>query len=113
MSVVCVISINAAVDSEISVDVTWFKESTLISNETERVLVSSLAGTKPSFTSALLINPLVDEDDASNFTCRASIHSDSIFVGQSNIGEGSIHIPVEQRSQLIIRLIFSYFLQWL
>ena len=103
LSVVCGISINAAVDSDIYVNVTWFNGSTLVSNERERVLVSSLAGTKPLFTSALLINPLIDVDNAANFTCQASIYSDSIFIEQSNIGEGSIHnIPVEQRSQLII-----------
>ena len=102
LSVVCGISINTAVDSDIFVNVTWFNGSILTSNETERVLVSSLAGTKPSFTSTLMIDPLIDVDNASNFTCRASVHSDSEFIEQSDIVEGSIHIPVQQRSQLII-----------
>ena len=68
-------------------------------NETERVSVFPLAGTKPSFTSALLIYPLIDVDNTSNFSCQASAHSDSEFIEQSNIGVGSIHIPVRQRSQ--------------
>ena len=91
-----------AVDSDISVEVMWFNGSTTISNETERVLVSPLVGTKPSFTSSLFIHPLIDSDNASNFICQASIHSDSIFIEQSNVGEGSIHIAVQQRSELII-----------
>ena len=100
LSVVCGISIDAAVDSDISVNVTWLNGSSFISNGTERVFISPHSGAKPSFTSTLFIHPLVDVDN-SNFTCRASIHSDSQFINQSNVGESSIQIPVEQRSQLI------------
>ena len=102
LSVICGISINTAVDSDIFVNISWFNGSILLSNETERVSVSSLAGAKPSFTSTLMIDPLIDIDNASDFICRASIDSDTIFIEQSNVGEGSIHIPVQQRSQLII-----------
>ena len=100
LSVICDVSINTAVDSDISVNVTWFNGSAPISIETERVSVLPLAGTKPSFSSDLLIHPLIDVDNTSNFSCQASIHSDSAFIEQSNVGEGSIHIPVQQRSQL-------------
>ncbi len=101
--VTCDISINAAVDSDISVNVSWFNGSALITNETERVSVFPLAGTKPFFISALLIHPLIDVDNTSNFICQASIHSDSDseFIEQSNLGEDSIHIPVQQRGELI------------
>ena len=102
LSVICDIYINTAVDSDISVNVTWFNGSVHISNETERVSVLPLDGTKPSFSSDLMIHPLIDVDNTSNFSCQASVHSDSAFIEQSNVGEGSIHIPVQQRSQLII-----------
>ena len=100
ISVICDVSINTAVNSDVSVNVTWFNGSAPISTETERVSVLPLAGTKPSFSSDLLIHPLIDVDNTSNFSCQASIHSDSAFIEQSNVGEGSIHIPVQQRSQL-------------
>ena len=102
LSVICDISINTAVDSDISVNVTWFNGSAPISNETERVSVLPLNGSKPSFTSDLLIHRLIDLDSTFNFSCQASVHSDSEFIERSNTGEGSIHIPVQQRSQLII-----------
>jgi hypothetical protein len=110
LSVICDISISAAIDSDISVDVSWFNGSAPLSDETERVSVLPLAGTKPSFTSAILIRPLIDIDNTSNFSCQASIHSDSVFIEQSNTGEGSIHIPVQQRSQLIIFIVINFML---
>ena len=100
LSVICDISINTAIDSDISVNITWFNGSAPISTETERVSVLPLDGSKPSFSSDLLIHPLIDVDDTSNFSCQASVHSDSTFIEQSNVGEGSIHISVQQRSQL-------------
>ena len=109
LSVVCGISINAAVDNDISVNVTWLNGSVLLSNRTERIFISTLSSTKPSFTSTLLIHPIVDVDNASNFTCRASIHSNRHFIERSNVGEGSIHISVKQRSQLITTLPCKYF----
>jgi hypothetical protein len=110
LSVTCDISIDAAVDSDISVNVSWLNGSAPLSDETERVSVFPLAGTKPSFTSALLIHPLIDVDNTSNFNCQASIDSDSEFIEQSNTGEGSIHIPVQQRSQLIIFIVINFML---
>jgi hypothetical protein len=110
LSVICDISISAAVDSDISVDVSWFNGSAPLSNETERVSVLPLTGTKPSLTSALLIHQLIDVDNTSNFSCQASIHSDSEFIERSNVGEGSIYIPVQQRSQLIIFNIINFML---
>ena len=100
LSIACDILISTAVDTDIFINVTWQNGTSTISNLTERVFISSISGTKPLFTSTLLIHPLIDVDNAQNFTCEASVQSNSSFVTSSSAGEGSIHIPVMQRGQL-------------
>ena len=51
-------------------DITWLNGTTPLSNSDNRVIVSSLSGSQPSFTSTLTLSPLSIFDNT-NFTCRA------------------------------------------
>ena len=100
MSVTCIIRLSTALDSDITMDVSWFKGNSLLSNGTDRVSISLISGKMVTFTSTLFINPLIDQDNATKFKCQAFASSDSVFVGKSEIGESSASIQVKLRSQL-------------
>lgn len=93
----CSISIDSAVDTPVTVSVTWLRGDTQLSNNTDgRITISPLSGSQPSLTSTLTLSPLSTEDNTS-FTCRAgalSVGFSSLTTG-SNLGEGTIILPVE------------------
>ena len=98
LSIICIFTLNKAVDNDIIVDIDWFNGSTVIPNNTGRVSLYSLTVTKPPFTSTLLISPLVDTDNGINLRCQARARSNSMFIGPSEIGESAVNISVLQRS---------------
>lgn len=98
LSVICNIVLSTAVVSSVLVNVTWLNGSIPITNDTNRVSISLLSGTKPLFTSILTISPLTDVDSSNNFLCQASASSDDSFIETSEVGESSTHISVMQRS---------------
>lgn len=101
LSVTCNITLGTEVNSDnITVNVSWFSWNSVLSNDTERIFISSLSGKKQSFTNNLLIYPLSDLENATEFKCQASASSDSMFIGKSGIGEISASILVHQKSQL-------------
>ena len=104
LSITCVVTISVKinVDSAVIINVNWYNGTRHITNDTGSVSITSLTGKGPSYNSTLIIGPLSDFDNRSNFTCRAYALSDSrtVFVGQSEVGESSVSILVQQRSQL-------------
>ena len=102
LSITCVITLSVYVDSAVTIDVNWYNGTGHITYDTGRVSISSLTGKGPSYNSTLIIGPLSDLDNHSNFTCKAYALSDSMFVGQSEVGESSVNILIQQRSQLLL-----------
>ena len=96
ISLICSVSLAAAVDSDVSVDIKWYLENRSLTNSTKRVIVSSPVATIPFFISKLMLTPLTDEDQG-NFTCKANTNSnDKLFIEDSE-SEISIPISVVQR----------------
>ena len=99
LTLICNITLSGAVDNDVIVDADWFNGSANIgASISDRVSLSSLTGTEPSFTSTLLISPLIDVDNRINLRCQARARSDSMFIGPSEIGEDAVNISVMQRS---------------
>ena len=90
------IALSINVDSAVTIDVNWFNGTRHISNATDRASISLLSGKMSSFNSTLIIGPLSDVDNSSNFTCKASAFSDSVFIGQSGVGQSSVNILIQQ-----------------
>ena len=93
LTLTCTISINSATDTEVSIsdtDVTWLRGSTPLSNGDDRVTISSVTGSRPSFTSTLMLSPLSTVDNTT-FTCQATARrpvNQQGFISDSEMGEG-------------------------
>ena len=96
ISVHCNITLNAAVDGNLSVNITWLRQNIHLSNDTERVTISATSGIIPSFLSILTLTPLTDEDDTT-FTCKAQVYSSNSYVINSEVEEMFLLLPVMQR----------------
>ena len=92
----CNISIDSAFDSFVNISVTWLRGITTLSNNTDRIQISSLSRSNFSFISSLTLLPPSFEDNA-NFTCRASaIPSGGLDrVTASDFGEGRVAVAVQ------------------
>ena len=69
-------------------DITWLRGSTHLSNSDARVTISSISGSRPSFTSTLMLNPLSMADNTT-FTCQARARrpvSQQGFISDSEMG---------------------------
>ena len=96
VSLICNVSLDAAVDSNVSVDIEWHNmEDGLLTNDT-RVIASPTVDTTLSFISRLTLTPLTDEDQG-DFTCKTHIHSSDHFIKGRSEKEMSISIFVSQR----------------
>lgn len=96
VSLICNVSLSAAVDSDVSVDIKWYMENISLTNSTKRVIVSPTIATIPLFISKLTLTPLTDEDQG-NFTCKANTNSDDKLFIEDSGSEMSIPIFVMQR----------------
>ena len=101
LTLICTISINPATDTDISVtadmDVTWLRGSTELFDGDDRVTISAVHGSQPSFTSALTLDPLSTFDNT-NFTCRARARPPANqlnFVTASDVGDGTVSVIVD------------------
>ena len=99
LTLTCTISINSATDTDIEIsdmDITWLRGSTRLSNDDSRVTISSVTGSRPSFTSTLTLDPLSTADNTT-FTCRARARPPtgvaSFFIA-SEVGEGTTSVIV-------------------
>ena len=101
----CTISINNATDTEVSIsdtDVTWLRESTPLSNSDSRVTISSVTGSRPSFTSTLMLSPLSTVDNTT-FTCRATARrplDQQGFISDSEVGVTTDSVIVTRESEI-------------
>ncbi len=93
---ICNISIDSALDSFLTVSITWLKDGTPLTNDTDRVTVTPLSGSKSPFIGTVTLSPPSMEDNA-NFSCRASAmpSTDLASVNASDVGEGSTVIVVQ------------------
>ena len=99
LTLTCSISINPATDTDVvitDIDVTWLRGSTRLSDSDARVTISSVTGSRPSFTSILTLDPLSTADNTT-FSCRARARPPPnvpSFVVASEMGEGMMPIVV-------------------
>ena len=98
VSLICSVSLAAAVDSDVSVDIKWHMENRPgpLTNSTKRIIVSPTFASTPSFISRLMLTPLTDKDQG-NFTCKANTNSNDEFIIDGSESEMSIPISVMQR----------------
>ena len=96
LSLICNISLDYSVDSDVSVDVKWYMESRQLSNTMERFIVLPTINITTSFISNLTLTPLTDEEQG-NFTCKARICSNNDFIVDGSENEMTIPISVSQR----------------
>ena len=97
ISLICNISLDDSVDSDMSVDVKWYMGSGQLNNDTmERFIVSRTINTTTSFIGNLTLTPLTDEEQG-NFTCKAQIRSNNDFIIDGSENEMTIPISVSQR----------------
>ena len=96
VSLICSVSLAAAVDSNESVDIKWYMENTSLTNSTKRAIVSPTVATTLLFISKLMLTPLTDEDQG-NFTCKAKTNSNNKFIIDGSESEMSIPIFIVQR----------------
>ena len=71
VTLTCTITLSDAVDTDVMMEVTWFRSGTPLSNTTSRVTISPLAESGRTFTSNLTLFPLYPEDNTT-FTCKAA-----------------------------------------
>ena len=98
LTLTCSISLNPATDTSVSVttmDITWLNGTTPLSNSDDRVVISSLSGSQPSFTSTLTLSPLSTFDNT-NFTCRARARPlpQQNFITASEEGARTVSVTV-------------------
>jgi hypothetical protein len=102
LSLTCTISINSATDTDVAIsdmDITWLRGSTRLSSGDGRVTISSVAGSRPSFTSTLTLDHLSTADNSTTFICRARARPPPnvpSFVIASEMGEGIMPIVVNR-----------------
>lgn len=96
VSLICNVSLDADVDSDVSVDIKWYMENRSLINSTKRVILSPTIATTPPFISRLMLIPLTDEDQG-NFICKANTNSDDKLLIKDSESEMSIPISVVQR----------------
>ena len=96
LSLICNVSLDDSVDSDVSVDVKWYMESRQLNNTIERFIISPTINTTTSFISNLTLTPLTDEEQG-NFTCKAQTHSNNNFIVDGSENRITISISVLQR----------------
>ena len=100
LTLTCTISINPATDTDMSItdmDATWLRGSARLSSSDIRVTISSVSGSRPSFTSTLTLDPL-STADSTTFTCQARARPLAGVEGSitiSEMGEGTAAVIVD------------------
>ena len=102
LTLTCTIYLNVATDSDIRLadtDVMWLRGDDPL-QAGSRDTISALEGSRPTFTSQLILTPLSTED--TTFTCRAVARPPlgPGFITMSGIGQQTVNVPVESESFL-------------
>ena len=102
VTLICTITLSDAVDTDVMMEVTWFKSGTPLSNTTSRVTIYPLAESGRTFTSNLTVSPLYPEDNTT-FICRAAALPSprSAFVSRSDEAMSTVNVLIQL--QLIFR----------
>ena len=99
LTLICNIYINSATDTDVlitDVDVTWLRGSTHLSNSDDRVTISAISGSRPSFTGNLTLDPLSIADNTT-FTCQARVRppaNQQSFISVSEMGDSTVTLIV-------------------
>ena len=105
LDILCTVSVDSAVDTEVDINMTWS------SDPTDPMNGQYVTITNTKFSSAITFSP-VDTTDSAMYTCTASVAptaSDSHDVMPSGENSHTVDIPVESKSaQLVLSLsVFS------
>lgn len=98
VSVICNVTLDHSVNSNILINVTWQRDDTELPKDMERELISSSIFANPtSFISVLTLSPLIDKDNAT-FSCEAIAYSYNGLITNSSVNKMNIFIPVSIKS---------------
>ena len=94
-TLVCTVSDYAVVGHDISVNITWSRSKTVLSNDHDRVVISELSNSQSTFTSRLSLSPLTAED--ANITCSATAYLvvPNSFITESSMGSTFVRLSIE------------------
>ena len=97
LDILCTVSVDSAVDTEVDINITWMRNLSNFMNITNTT----------KFTSIITFSP-VNTTDSAMYTCTASVAptaSDSDDVIPSEVGEDTVTIEVKGESaQLVLSL---------
>ena len=94
LDILCTVSVDSAVDTEVDINITWTKNLSNFMNITNTT----------KFTSTITFSP-VDTTDSAMYTCTASVAptaSDSDDVIPSAVGEDTVTIEVKGESPQVV-----------
>ena len=108
VTLTCTITLSDDVDTDVMMEVIWFKSGTLLSDTTSRVTISSLAESGRTFTSNLTLSPLYPEDNTI-FTCKTVRRpkTQQQFLTASDLAMDSASINVIIRRKWGIRVLIN------
>ena len=102
VTLTCTITLSDAVNTDVMMEVTWFRSGTPLSNTTSRVTISPLAESGRTLTSNLTLSPLSTED--TSLACIAVTRSTSnIFVTESEPGMFDFTLAVQGKYMYNLR----------
>ena len=94
----CTIQLDGAIDTVVDVTVLWTGPpgGTVLSTTGERITVSDVTGSRPSYQSTVNITPLISNDNGA-YTCEATVSPNptSEFITMSGAGSDSGTVTVE------------------
>ena len=94
LDILCTVSVDSAVDTEVDINITWTRNLSNFMNITNTT----------KFTSTITFSP-VDTTDSAMYTCTASVAptaSDSDDVIPSEVGEDTVSIEVKGESPQVV-----------
>ena len=109
----CTITLSDNVDTDVMMEVTWFRSGTSLTNATSRVTISPLAESGRTFSSNLTL-PLLYPEDNRTFSCMAVAHPKArhqvILTSDLAMDSTSINVMIQGKCDICEDLTISYFL---
>ena len=95
VTLTCTVSDYDVIGHIVSLNITWSRSETVLSNNHERVIISELSNSQPTFISKLTLSPLSAED--ANITCSATVYlvEPNPFITESPLGSTYVHLSIE------------------
>ena len=104
VTLTCTITLSDDVDTDVMMEVTWFRSGTPLSNTNSRVTISPLAESGKIYTSNLILSPLSTED-STDFRCDAVVIPVTLsLVTRSDTSSSTVSVSVESECCFLLGL---------